>query len=172
MHRSGIQAPVAAVKRGDVDIVYADAMDRLSRGLADVATFFEQCKFLGIQIVTREEGFLNRITIRMKGTMNAESLAVTATKTRDALRHRFKLGQNPGGMSFGYQAQIAHDGNGDRIRGLVDNVPEQARVVRSIMTEYVAGRSPGAIAKELNRRGEPAPLSAKRKVGVIAKPAM
>jgi DNA invertase Pin-like site-specific DNA recombinase len=147
-------------------------MDRLSRSLADVATLHEQCRFLGIQIVTREEGVLTPMHIGMKGTMNAESLAVTATKTRDALRHRFKMGQNPGGMSYGYQARIEHDGNGDRIKGLVQIITTQAHVVNFIMTEYVAGRSPGSIAKDLNRRGEPAPRSAKRKAGAIVRPAM
>ena len=82
------------------------------------------------------------------------------------------MGQNPGGMSYAYKTRIEHDGNGDRIKRLVQIVPAEAQVVNFIMTEYVAGRSPGAIAKELNSRGEPAPRSAKRKVGVIAKPAM
>jgi len=172
LHRPGIQALIAAAKSGQVDIIYADAMDRLSRSQADIATLFEQLRFLGIQIVTRTEGPLNTMLIGMKGTMNADALSVISTKTRDALRHRFQMGKNPGGLAYGYRTKIEHDGNGERIRGLVEVDPTQAPIVIRILEDYVAGRSPDSIAKQLNREGVPPPRSGKRDTKPSIRPPM
>lgn len=172
LHRPGMQSLISIAKSGQVDVVYADAMDRLSRSQGDIATLFEQLRFRNVQLVTRAEGPLNALLVGLKGTMNADALTVISTKTRDALRHRFQMGQNPGGIAYGYRTKIEHDVRGERIRGLVEIDPAQAQIVIRILEEYVAGRSPDAIAKQLNREGIPAPRSGKRdkKPGVM--PAM
>lgn len=114
-----MQALIAAAKSGQVDIVYAAAMDRLSRSQADIAPLFEHLRFLGIQIVARAEGPLNVMLIGMKGTMNADALSVISTKTRDAFAIAFRW-ENPGNLAYDNGTKIEHDGNGERIRGLLE----------------------------------------------------
>jgi site-specific DNA recombinase len=72
MHRPGMKALLAAVAAGRVDIVYADAMDRLSRSQADIATLFNLLKFRGILLATRKEGVVTPLHIGMISTINAE----------------------------------------------------------------------------------------------------
>jgi hypothetical protein len=47
--------------------------------------------------------------------------------------------------------------NGEVERGRREIDPEAARIIRRIFEEYVAGRSPRAIAADLNREGVPSP---------------
>ncbi|TVV76250.1 recombinase family protein [Sphingomonas solaris] len=86
MHRPGMQALLQRIKAGDVDVVFADAMDRLSRGQADIAALHERLRFRGIRIITRNEGEISTMLIGMKGTMNAEAVTITSVKTRDDVR--------------------------------------------------------------------------------------
>jgi DNA invertase Pin-like site-specific DNA recombinase len=72
MHGPGMQAMMAACRRGGFDVVYADALDRLSRSQGDVATLYEQLKFRGIRLFTRNEGDITPLHIGLKGTMNAD----------------------------------------------------------------------------------------------------
>ena len=161
MHRPGMKALLAAVAAGRVDIVYADAMDRLSRSQADIATLFDLLRFRGILLATRKEGVVTPLHIGMIGTINAEQLSATSDKTRDALVRRHAMGKNPGGSAYGYEKRIEHDGNGERIRGLQQIVPTEAAVVVRIFEDYAAGLSPIAITRRLNADGVPSPRSGK-----------
>ncbi len=161
MHRPGMKAMLGAVAAGGVDIVYADAMDRLSRSQADIATLFDLLRFRGILLATRKEGIVTPLHIGMIGTINAEQLSATSDKTRDALVRRHAMGKNPGGSAYGYEKRIEHDGNGERIRGLQQIVPNEATVVVRIFEDYAAGLSPIAITRRLNADGVPSPRSGK-----------
>ena len=162
MHRPGMKALLAAVTAGGVDIVYADAMDRLSRSQADIATLFDRLRFRGILLATRKEGIVTPLHIGMIGsTINAEQLSATSDKTRDALVRRHAMGKNPGGSAYGYEKRIEHDGNGERIRGLQQIVPNEAAVVVRIFEDYAAGLSPIAITRRLNADSVPSPRSGK-----------
>ena len=55
MLRPGLQGLLEAASAGDFEIVLTEALDRLSRGQADVAALYEQLSFAGIRIVTLAE---------------------------------------------------------------------------------------------------------------------
>jgi site-specific DNA recombinase len=169
MHRPGMKALLAAVAAGGIDIVYADAMDRLSRSQADIATLFDRLRFRGIILATRKEGLVTPLHIGMIGTINAEQLSATSDKTRDALVRRHAMGKNPGGSAYGYEKRIEHDGHGERIRGLQQIVPTEAAVVVRIFENYAAGLSPIAITRRLNAAGVPSPRSGKASGHLLGK---
>ena len=162
VHRPGYQELLAAVSRGGIDVVYADAMDRLSRSQADIAMLHERLRFRGVLLVTRKEGTVTPMHIGMMGTINAEQLSATSEKTRDALRLRHAMGKNPGGVAYGYEKRIEHDRNGERIKGFQQIVPGQAAIVVRIFDEFAAGMSPGQIVRRLNEENVPPPRSGKR----------
>ncbi|WP_443019343.1 recombinase family protein [Sphingomonas sp. 22R3R2A-7] len=162
IHRAGLQALLAAVETGGVDVVFADAMDRVSRSQADIASLYERLKFRGILLVTRKEGEVGVLQIGMMGTINAEQIAATSLKTRDALIKRHAMGKNPGGTAYGYEKRIAYDLNGERTRGLQQIVPAQAAIVVRIFEDYAAGISPGSIVRRLTEEGVPPPRSGRR----------
>ncbi|MEG3176593.1 recombinase family protein [Sphingomonas sp. RB3P16] len=170
LHRPGMQALLAAVAAGEVDVVNADAMDRLSRSQADIATVYERLRVRGILLATRKEGMVTPLHIGMMGTINAEQLSATSEKTRDALVRRHAIGRNPGGVAYGYDKRIAHDANGERLRGLKQIVPHEAVIVARIMDEYTAGRSPIAIIRQLKLEGVLPPRSQRRDKRLAAKP--
>ena len=151
--RPGMKALLASVERGEVDLVLGDELDRLSRSQSQTPMIFERCLFLGVRLHTIAEGEITRLHVGLKGTMNAEQLATTSRKTRDAIAKRFRDGQNPGGLAYGYALDFVPDARGDRIPGHRRIVPEQAETVTYICEQYAGGRSPHDIAIELNNRG-------------------
>lgn len=61
-------------------------------------------------------------------------------------------------MCYGYKVLRQLDANGEPIRGDREINPEQADTIRRIFREFASGKSPKAIAKDLNREGVPGPL--------------
>ena len=59
LHRPGMQTLIALAKSGRIDVVYADAMDRLSRSQGDIASLFELLRFRGVQLA-RDDGSPDR----------------------------------------------------------------------------------------------------------------
>ena len=155
--RPGMTELLQSVERGGIDLVLADELDRLSRSQWQTPMIFERLEFLGIRLHTIAEGEITRLHVGLKGTMNAEQLAATSRKTRDALAKRFRDGQNPGGLAYGYALDFVLDARGDRIPGHRRIVSEQAETVVYICEQYAGGRSPHDIAIELNDRGVPGP---------------
>ena len=136
--------------RGVFDIVYAEALDRISRDQEDVAGFFKRMRFADVKIITLAEGEITELHVGLKGTMNALFLKDLADKTRRGLRGRVEAGRSGGGNSYGYEV----------VRTMRTDVVEagerrinhrEATSVRRIFREYSQGVSPREIAKRLNR---------------------
>jgi DNA invertase Pin-like site-specific DNA recombinase len=153
--RPGIQALLQDAQRGQFDVVLGEALDRISRDQADIATLFKHLKFAGVSIVTLAEGEISELHVGLKGTMNALFLKDLAMKTHRGLRGRVEKGKAGGGLCYGYRVVKKFDANGEPIRGDREIVPEEAVTIRRIFRDFVAGRSPKAIAVELNREGIP-----------------
>lgn len=151
--RPGIQALLHDAQNHAFDIVLAEALDRISRDQADVATLFKQLRFASVPIVTLAEGEITELHVGLKGTMNALFLKDLAAKTHRGLRGRVEGGKSGGGLCYGYQVIKKLDEHGDRIRGDREINPAQADVVRRIFRDFAAGISPRAIAIKLNTEG-------------------
>ncbi|MFE3839597.1 recombinase family protein, partial [Pseudogemmobacter sonorensis] len=156
--RPGIQRLMRDAQHGEFNILLAEALDRISRDQADVATLFKHLKFAGVTIVTLAEGEVTELHVGLKGTMNALFLKDLAMKTHRGLRGRVEKGKAGGGLCYGYKVVKKLDANGEPIRGDREIVPEEAEVVRRIFREFAFGKSPKAIAVGLNRDGIPGPL--------------
>ena len=89
--------------------------------------------------------------------MNALFLKDLANKVRRGQRGRAEASRAAGGLSYGYRVLREIGANGEVERGRREIDPEAARIIRRIFEEYVAGRSPRAIAADLNREGVPSP---------------
>lgn len=158
-NRPGLQALLAAAEAGRLDLVLVEALDRLSRGQAGVAALFERLSHLEVRIVSLAEGEIGALHIGLKGTMNALYLVDLAQKTRRGLAGRVAAGRSGGGLCYGYRVVEGAE------RGLREIEPAEAAVVRRIFADYVAGRSPRAIAAALNAEGVPSPHAGRRARG-------
>ncbi len=99
----GIQALLQDAQAGQFDIVLAEALDRISRDQADVATFYKHLKFADVPIVTLAEGEISELYVGLKGTMNALFLKDLAAKTHRDIRGRVEDGKAGGGISYCYK---------------------------------------------------------------------
>ncbi|WP_307437422.1 recombinase family protein [Labrys monachus] len=151
--RPGIQALLQDAQTGQFDIVLAEALDRVSRDQADIATLFKHLKFAGVPIVTLAEGEISELHVGLKGTMNALFLKDLAQKTHRGLRGRVEDGKSGGGLCYGYRVVKKLDARGEQIRGDREIDAHHAEVIRRIFRDFAAGIGPRAIAKALNDQG-------------------
>lgn len=156
--RPGYQKLLEDARGGAFDVVIAEALDRLSRDQEDIAGLYKQLTFLGVRVITLAEGEVSELHVGLKGTMNALFLKDLAAKIRRGLRGRIEQCRAGGSKAYGYKVIHELDARGRLLRGgrCIDET--QAPVVRGIFVDYVAGKSPMAIAKELNRDAISGPM--------------
>jgi site-specific DNA recombinase len=111
-----------------------------------------------VQIVTLAEGEISELHVGLKGTMNALFLKDLAAKTHRGLRGRVEKGKAGGGLCYGYDVVKRTDGEGEPVRGERTINEAEAAIVCRIFREFAVGKSPRAIATDLNRDGIPGPL--------------
>ena len=155
--RAGIQSLMEDAGKGGFDIVFAEALDRLSRDQEDVAGIFKRLSFAGVKIVTLSEGEISPLHVGLKGTMNALFLKDLADKTRRGLQGRIEAGKSAGGLCYGYDVVKRYDDDGELIRGDRRINDTEAAVVRRIFKAFASGQSPRQLAKALKRRSSPRP---------------
>ncbi len=151
--RPGVQKLLADAQAGKFDIVLAEALDRVSRDQADVATFYKHLQFARVPLITLAEGEISELHVGLKGTMNALFLKDLAKKTHRGLRGRVEKGFSAGAVGYGYRMVRRLNCEGELVRGEREIDPAQALIVERILREFAAGRSPRAIACDLNAEG-------------------
>jgi len=157
MKRPGVQRLMDAASRGAFDVIVAEALDRLSRDQADVATLFKRLSFHGVKIITLSEGEISELHVGLKGTMNQLFLKDLAAKTHRGLRGRVEAGRSGGGNSYGYDVVRRLGPDGMPVTGERTINEDEAALTRRIFAEFSNGLSPKAIAKKLNGEGIPGP---------------
>ena len=149
--RAGYQRLLAHA--GRYAVVLVDDLSRLSRDSAECAMAVRRLKFAGVRLVGVSDGVdtarkSHKADVGLRGLMSELYLDDLAEKTHRGLTGRALQGANAGGLSYGYRVA----GTGQRV---IDEA--QAAVVRRIYADYIAGRSPRAIADALNRDRIPSP---------------
>ncbi|MFD0860528.1 recombinase family protein [Roseovarius aquimarinus] len=155
--RSGIQKLLHDAQEKTFDIVLSEALDRLSRNQADIASIYQKLQFRNVMIETISEGTISEMHIGLKGTMNSMFLKDLALKTHRGLKGRALQGKSAGGKAYGYHNVLRYDAAGEPIRGERKVDPAESDVVRRIFADYATGLSPKKIAEALNSEGVPGP---------------
>ena len=114
--RPAIQLLLHEASRREFDLVYAEALDRISRDQEDAAGFFKRMTFAAVTIVTLAEGEISELHVGLKGTMNALFLKDLAQKTRRGLQGRVLQGMSGGGLCYGYASLKAKPATGALMR--------------------------------------------------------
>ncbi|WP_246033036.1 recombinase family protein [Falsirhodobacter xinxiangensis] len=130
--RPGLQRLLQDGRNHRFDLVLSEALDRISRNQADIATIYQNLSFAGVNLLTLADGQVNEMHIGLKGTMNALFLKELAAKTHRGLRGRVEKGKSGGGNAFGYSV-LRHMGeNGEIRRGDREINAEEAAIVQRI----------------------------------------
>lgn len=151
--RPGLADMLAGAVRGEFDVIVVEALDRVSRDQADLATIYKRLTFLGVQIIAVHDGRADAIQIGIRGLVSELFLTDLKHKVRRGLRAVVDDGRHAGGRAFGYRPIPGRPGE-------LEIVEEEAQIVRRIFDRFLAGDSPRTIAADLNAEGAPAPRSA------------
>jgi site-specific DNA recombinase len=153
--RPGFQRLLADAEARRFDVVVCEAVDRLSRKLADTADFHDRLGFAGVKLHATNIGEITPIHVGVMGMMAQAYISDLKDKTKRGQLGRARAGKVPGGIAYGYEvvaAPASDMGAGDR-----RIIPGEAEIVRRIFREYGAGKSSRMIAHELNAANIPGP---------------
>ena len=155
--RPAFQQMLMALRDGRVDVVVAEALDRISRDQEHIAAFYKQVIFAKAKLITVGEGEITELHVGLKGTMNALFLKDLGMKVHRGIEGRVRHGSSAGGNAYGYRVIRELNARGELIRGGRQIDPAEAAIITRIFTDFAAGHSAIAIAKTLNAEGIPSP---------------
>lgn len=155
--RPGLNALLSHVERGGIDLVLAEATDRIARHQGDAFAIRERIQFAGARLFTVMDGEVDELTGTIKGLIDARYRADLGARMRLRKRERASLGHAQSVCAYGYRRANRLDEKGDLVRGLREIDPDQADIVRRIYREFAAGMSAMSIAARLNEEGVPPP---------------
>lgn len=148
MERPGFLSLMDEADKGNIDIILTKSVSRFSRNTVDLLTTVRHLRDIGVSVRFERE---NIDTLSESGELMLTLLASFAEEeshsisenVRWAIRKRFERGIGNSFVIYGYR----WDGAEFHI------VEEEAEIVRRIFSEYLSGRSPQMIAKELTDEG-------------------
>ena len=144
-------------KRGFVDVVFAEALDRISRDQEHIHGIHKRLLYWKVRLFTLHEGEIQSIHISIGGYMNSAFLENLRAKTKRGQIGAVRAGRIPGGLCYGYRVANRMDEQGRPIRGLREIQPDEAAVIQRIYRAYADGDSVRTITAALNREGVPGP---------------
>ena len=160
LKRSEFMRMIADCEAGRIDMVIVKSVSRFARNTQDCLFYSRKLKALNIPVIFETE---NINTLDNTGEL---LFTILSSLAQDESRH---ISEN---TTWGFRARFKQGHfvlNTNRFMGydrdadgkLVIN-PEQAVIVRRVFTDFMAGKDPGVIARELNNEGVP---------GAMGKPA-
>ena len=135
------------------DVIIVEALDRLSRKLADVADLHDRLTFFGIRLHAVATGEITAMHVGVLGMMAQMYLKDLAEKTKRGQLGRALKGKIPGGKATGTTSCRP----APTVRVSAASTPPRRRWSRRIFELFAAGVSPRAIAKRLNAEHVPVP---------------
>ena len=154
--RPGYQRMLAAAMSGQFQVLLVDDLSRLSRDAVETESTIRRLEFQNIRVIGVSDGYDSTQSSRklnrgMRGLINEVYLDDLREKTHRGLTGRALAKLSAGGRPYGYRSISRAEG----VQWEPD--PDTAPVVVGIFERYVNGKSPRAIAAELNARGIPSP---------------
>jgi len=150
MRRPGFQKMKDAIGRGEVDVVVVEALDRLTRKVADALGYYDLLQFQGVDLHSVKEGPQDFFKVLLGGFGAQQFSEMIGAHTRRGMQGAVSRGRLHT-SAYGYRKREEPTGTNREI------APEEARIVLRIFRETAEGRSAMAIAKGLNADRIPVP---------------
>lgn len=138
-------------RKGKIDIIITKSVSRFSRNNLDCLLYVRELKELGIPVIFEKEG-INTLQVSSEllitlfsGLSQAESESISMN-VKIGKRQSLKNGNVP----FCYKSFLGYQKGAD---GNPEIVPDEAKIIRRIYEEYLAGKSLNDIAKSLMSDG-------------------
>jgi site-specific DNA recombinase len=161
--RPGLQALLAAVEAGTVDVVVTEDLSRIGRDVGINDRVLKSMRSHGARLLAINDGIDSRQeSAKLLGTIRSAMaegyIDDIKRRTRRGMDGLFGAGMSTGGKTYGYRSVPAGDGTG-RMRMEID--PEQAAVVLRVFGWYVGGVGIRMIAQRLNQSAVASPRGRK-----------
>ena len=156
-YRPALDALLLDAKHGHIDLVFAEALDRISRDQEDMAGIYKRLNYWDVRLHTLDHGEIGPMHICFGSLMNQAWIENLAAKTKRGQIGALHKGRVPCGISYGYRMANRIDDRGQPIRGLREIHPDQAKIVLRIHQLYADGMSSARIAAKLNKQDIPGP---------------
>ena len=147
--RPEFQRLIADCEAGKINIVLTKSISRFARNTVDLLSTVRHLKELGVEVRFEKE---NISSLSRDGEVMLSILASFAEQESVNLSNNIKwtfLKKFKNGEVHSHQKMLGYRWEGDE--RLV--VPEEAEIVRFVFSEYLAGKSYVAIARELDEKG-------------------
>ena len=155
--RPGLKRLLREAADGQIDIVVAEALDRLARDPEDVAWIGKKLRFDRVQLWTIAENEIDDVKFAVAGMLGSLFLSQLRQKVHRGLSAAVLAGRFAGGRAYGYRKVTGFDDRDRPLTGLLEIAPEEAEQVRQIFQWFASGLSSIQIAKRLNLSGVPGP---------------
>jgi len=149
--REGFNRMIDDALAGKIDLILTKSVSRFARNTVDSLVTIRQLKDKGIEVYFEKE---NIYTLDAKGELLLTIMSSLAQEESRSISENTSWGRRKsfadGKVSLGYSNFLGYDKGSDG--ELVIN-EEQAEVVKRIYAEFLAGKTPGGIAKGLTEDG-------------------
>lgn len=154
--RDGFNKMIEDALDGKIDLIVTKSVSRFARNTVDSLTTVRKLKDKGVEVYFEKE---NIFTLDSKGELLITIMSSLAHEESRSISENTTWGQRKrfadGIMSLGYSTFLGYKKGANP--GDMEIVEEEAVIVRRIYDEYLAGKSPGEIAKRLTTEGIPTP---------------
>ena len=149
--RDGFNRMIEDALAGKIDLILTKSVSRFARNTVDSLVTIRQLKEKGVEVFFEKE---NIYTLDAKGELLLTIMSSLAQEEARSISENTSWGRRKsfadGKVSLGYSNFLGYDKGPDG--ELVIN-EEQAKIVRRIYAEFLAGKTPGGIAKGLTADG-------------------
>src|SRR5215471_8773009 len=162
--RDGFAELIAAIERGEIDVVIVRDVDRLTRNLTDWNRFEKACVAHGVLLSPYTGGDLDLSTPEGAYYGGMETLrakresAVKSARVREAADRNARAGKRAGGgwRWFGYVRVYANPDEPDHRKRVIireDLHPVEAEALRDAARRVLLGETVGSIVRDWTARG-------------------
>ena len=154
-HRDGFNEMIKDALNGKIDLIVTKSISRFARNTVDTLVNVRKLKEHGVEVFFEKE---NIYTFDSKGEVLITIMSSLAQEESRSISENVTWGQRKrfadGKVSLPYKNFLGYKkGKND----LPEIVPKEAEIVRRIYRLFLAGLTPGIIAKKLQDEGIPSP---------------
>ena len=147
-NRPEFQKMLTDCRAGKIDMVIAKSITRLARNTVTLLETARELKALGIDIYFEKENIHSLSTdgelmLTLLASFAQEESRSVSENVKWRIRKKFEAGIPTGQRLLGYYFKD----------GMLQVVPEEAKIVRQIFDDFLSGMGRSAIVRKLNRMG-------------------
>lgn len=156
-HREGFNEMIEDALNGKIDLIITKSVSRFARNTVDSLSTIRKLKEKGVEVYFEKE---NIWTFDNKGEVLLTIMSSLAQEESRSISENVTWGKrksaSDGKVSVGYKHFLGYEKGKNKGDPMVIN-PEQAEIVKRIYREFMRGKTPFTICRELTDDGIPTP---------------